>query len=771
MPQVEQNFVLKNFAQLLAQQLLAKNLSLLGLTFALVIISACNRTVRIVDRRSSDEAATNIRLERARFSIASLQKFIVNPGEEIVVVGQNLSVLDKTKPILEPLSTEVGSSALSTKTYEANLTITNSTEAKLKLPDDLPWGPYSVKFESEATTRQLIIFSNQGNPDFAIYAAGVDAVCTGTSFVDSAGAVKVGVKPCMATLANCGADGATGCIATTTYAASAVAGLANKVLSGVTVAGVGGNITLPPPDKVSTAAGPYGVNGASVTPSLTACGSDGATGCVASADYPAAQVTGLSARVLSGQTVAGVVGSLALPNSARVLTGTSYGAGGNALSGQLTLPMDGKVLSGIAYGIFGATSSGSLTLPNEANVLLNSAPFGDPNAQITPSLNTSYPTPIIRPATPTITSTSFSVAQSQITLTWSSVTGASGYLVVMSTGNSITFAPTDQVTYDVNSPATPDQIVYVGAATSATVSATISPTTTYRFAVYAFEANKAYSGTPGTKSMYGCSALTAGGFIPVSGDSDFSTTDFCVMKYAASEVNNVATSQAGSTPWVNITQTAAKNACQNLGSGYHLLTNDEWMTLAAGAANKAENWTGGTSVGDGALIKGHSDMSPPEVCPADADDSKAWVNGSGCTRQTKGSLGIDQRRTFTLSNGEVIWDLSGNAWQWIDLTPVTDKPTPADNSWHNYGEISETTELPKLKLVPNHTKKSWWLDTWSTSEGVGWYLGGSVGTGGALRRGGNAIADASRSGLFTANLSATTDYSSAFTTFRCAWHP
>jgi hypothetical protein len=242
------------------------------------------------------------------------------------------------------------------------------------------------------------------------------------------------------------------------------------------------------------------------------------------------------------------------------------------------------------------------------------------------------------------------------------------------------------------------------------------------------------------------------------------------MKYAASDVNNVATSQPGGIPWVNITQSAAKNACQNLGAGYHLLTNDEWMTIATNAAKEGENWTGGV-LGSGALVRGHSDASPPEVCPPDANISNAWVQGGDCTRQSQGTLGLDQRRTFTLSNDEVIWDLSGNAWQWIDLNNVSAKPTPADNSWQKFGELSYSAEMSKTMLVPTNALKNWWTDTWSPSEGIGWYQGGSNGSGGALRRGGNGIADASRSGLFTANLSAAMEYSSAFTTFRCAWRP
>ena len=62
---------------------------------------------------------------------------------------------------------------------------------------------------------------------------------------------------------------------------------------------------------------------------LPACTADGGTSCVANATYTAALTTGLSSKVLIGNTVAGVAGNVTLPSVANVRTtqGTS-GAGG-----------------------------------------------------------------------------------------------------------------------------------------------------------------------------------------------------------------------------------------------------------------------------------------------------------------------------------------------------------------------------------------------------------------------------------------------------------
>ena len=104
-----------------------------------------------------------------------------------------------------------------------------------------------------------------------------------------------------------------------------------------------------------------GIAGSGTLESHSNCASDGATGCVAVATYPAALATGAASKVLSGQTLAGV-------------------------TGNVTLPSAGKVLTGITYGVSGTGSSGTLTLPSASNVLSGSGTYGDPGAAVTPSL-------------------------------------------------------------------------------------------------------------------------------------------------------------------------------------------------------------------------------------------------------------------------------------------------------------------------------------------------------------------------------------------------
>lgn len=149
------------------------------------------------------------------------------------------------------------------------------------------------------------------------------------------------------------------------------------------------------------------------------------------------------------------------------------------------------------------------------------------------------------------------------------------------------------------------------------------------------------------------------GFIVVPGSSSFGTSDFCVMKYEAKNVGGVATSQASGTPWVSISQTTALSTSQAACDGCHLITEAEWMTLAANVLSVDSNWSGG-SVGSGYIYSGHNDNSPANALAASSSDS----NGYEGTGNTSGN----QRRTLTLTNGEVIWDLAGNVYEWTQGT-------------------------------------------------------------------------------------------------------
>jgi prepilin-type N-terminal cleavage/methylation domain-containing protein len=117
-----------------------------------------------------------------------------------------------------------------------------------------------------------------------------------------------------------------------------------------------------------------------------------------------------------------------------------------------------------------------------------------------------------------------------------------------------------------------------------------------------------HTGTAPTKLADGSSCPT--GYIVVPGNSVYDQDSFCVMKYEAkNDGSGNAVSTAAGTPWVNINWNDAKTAASNIGTGYHLITESEWMTIAANVLSVASNWQSGT-VGTGASYRGHSDNSP-----------------------------------------------------------------------------------------------------------------------------------------------------------------
>ena len=135
------------------------------------------------------------------------------------------------------------------------------------------------------------------------------------------------------TLGDCGGDGAKDCVATASYPAAEVAGLAAKIVATHVVAGVTGtyqpdfpdagnvlntdtvdniqgSLTLPSGDKVATTNGVFGVSGNGTTPTLANCSSDGEEDCISSVSYPAVSGGALTAgNIKTGVTIGGVLGS------------------------------------------------------------------------------------------------------------------------------------------------------------------------------------------------------------------------------------------------------------------------------------------------------------------------------------------------------------------------------------------------------------------------------------------------------------------------------
>ena len=266
-----------------------------------------------------------------------------------------------------------------------------------------------------------------------------------------------------------------------------------------------------------------------------------------------------------------------------------------------------------------------------------------------------------------------------------------------------------------------------------------------------------------------CAGHTAGvavaltcpaGFIVVPGSSTFSTSDFCVMKYEAKQSSStVPISQAAGTPWGTITQANAATYSANVAgcTGCHLMTENEWLTIAQNVINVSSNWSGG-SVGSGYLYSGHNDGTPSNPIAASTNDSDGYYltgNSSG-----------NQRRTLTLSNGEVIWDLAGNVWDITAGLLTGNQPGASGWAYREWNAISDNGSL-NLNVFPSFATPA--ASGWTSAHGIGQLYSSTSnnGTNRAFVRGGG-WGDTSGAGIYSINLSVATNVTGSGIGFRVA---
>jgi hypothetical protein len=145
------------------------------------------------------------------------------------------------------------------------------------------------------------------------------------------------------------------------------------------------------------------------------------------------------------------------------------------------------------------------------------------------------------------------------------------------------------------------------------------------------------------------------GFVWVPGSAKYGTMPgFCVMSDLAQKVGtSTVPAVANGELWNNISQGESQLACQSLGNGYHLLSENEWLTLAENISRTATN-----------------------------DTDKDAIGLQLATAST----------TYVLSNGNMVYNLSGTTTQWTDQTvlkaglPVLSDGLDA-NGWQEYASV------------------------------------------------------------------------------------
>jgi hypothetical protein len=288
------------------------------------------------------------------------------------------------------------------------------------------------------------------------------------------------------------------------------------------------------------------------------------------------------------------------------------------------------------------------------------------------------------------------------------------------------------------------------------------------------------------------------GYVPIPKNENFTSFDFCIMKFEAKAFNNGTgqlqeigcgesacstlnwaplyhsdsnpngykpTSVADGKPWRRISQVQSKQGCQNLGVGFDLINNVEWMTIAHNIERKSENWSSAV-VGTGFINRGHSDQSPNEPCDATLDNVE-----DDCHTQ-----GFDwhQKRTHHISNGETVWDLAGNVRQWIDWNIDADRkayitaddgPVAAFREWNELQRDATNTLLtdPMAQWTWSPFNKDL-----SSEHHIGKYFAGTAGTGGAAHRGGSWLTGLA-SGIYDLRIHLADNVGWNYSGFRCVY--
>jgi prepilin-type N-terminal cleavage/methylation domain-containing protein len=269
--------------------------------------------------------------------------------------------------------------------------------------------------------------------------------------------------------------------------------------------------------------------------------------------------------------------------------------------------------------------------------------------------------------------------------------------------------------------------------------------------------SRIYVNTVDTSINFKCPS----GYIRVPGNSLYNTKDFCVMKYEAKAIdlnnpntgltspswpdawargiaNNVLptislngrgiASVPSGYPIVNIDHPTALSYCSS--KGERLINNSEWMTIARNIESQSVNWISGV-VGNGGLWRGHTDVSPAYMLEASTDDSNSYF-------QTNNTSPSPQKRTYVLSNGEVIWDFAGNAEELVsDIILGKDQPKSnlpggawiSFSSLINYGLLNSDGYIPgNVNWMNNQNMGQIVLDstvvdnqTYSINRGSVWY--------------------------------------------------
>ena len=256
-----------------------------------------------------------------------------------------------------------------------SLDVTSATSASLVVPPGVATGMSELKLAlTAAEAAASVAYSPAGGIPLMTVAA--SEVCAGVEFYDLNGDKQTGTKSCSPP--ECTANASVGCVTTTSYKSADFTNLlAGNIKSGVSVAGVAGNVTLPAASDVKSGTTSYGAAGTEFIPSYSPDFPDLAnvktTDTVNGADGTLDLSNLVSGNIKSGETVAGVAGQY--PSATYTLTGDT------GIADLDSTTFEAKIKSATAFEWFGPdgvlySGAGNADLNTAANIASGVTIFG-----------------------------------------------------------------------------------------------------------------------------------------------------------------------------------------------------------------------------------------------------------------------------------------------------------------------------------------------------------------------------------------------------------
>lgn len=353
------------------------NFSILLIT--ILTLSSCNSDLTVMGAAAMHQESGTQTSE-----IFALSQLTAGPGETIQVAGRRL------RPGIQ---VEIGGKSVILK-------VESESSASFVMPDSSDGANIGALFKDKRSEKigYLALMNSGSNIKIPVMDSDSSLVCSDITYQDPQGVLKVGTRNCSSDIPLCSRDGESTCVVTKDFHAINIETLANqksKIRKDVIIAGVSGTLddctndgdsgcvtvgptfraalTIGATDKIVIGQVVGGVVG-SVAPTAH-CLADGDTNCVVlSPTFKAAQVSGAASKILLGETVGGVGGNVALPATSKVFAGTPYGVSGSSFIGTMTLPAASNVKTG--SGLYGdpglpLTPAYSPDFPSVANVRSN----------------------------------------------------------------------------------------------------------------------------------------------------------------------------------------------------------------------------------------------------------------------------------------------------------------------------------------------------------------------------------------------------------------